>query len=86
MVKVSAADFQKHFGRYKETAQREPVIGTSHGRGSLVVLSVEDYLRLEALDTRRAYHPADLPDDLKGSLDDAAAPAWTARFDPEVNG
>jgi prevent-host-death family protein len=86
MVKVTAAEFQKHFGRYKDAAQREPVIVTSHGRESLVVLSVEDYRRLEALDTRRAYHPAELPDDLKDALDVAEAPAWTARFDPEVNG
>lgn len=84
MVTVSSAEFQKNFGRYRDAALREPVSVTSHGRESFVVLSVEEFRRLKALDTRRAYHPAELPDDLRAALDAAEAPAWTTRFDDEL--
>ncbi|HYI72828.1 MAG TPA: hypothetical protein VEX87_23955 [Skermanella sp.] len=32
MVAVSATEFAKHFGRYRQEAQREPVAIASHGR------------------------------------------------------
>jgi len=31
MIAVPATEFAKHFGRYQELAQREPVAITSHG-------------------------------------------------------
>lgn len=86
MVTITSAELQKNFGRYKEAAQREPIRVTSHGRESLVMLSAEEYRRLEALDTRRAYHPADLPPELREALEEARAPEETARFDDEVEG
>ena len=86
MVTISSAELQKNFGRYKEAAQREPIRVTSHGRESLVMLSAEEYRRLEALDTRRAYHPADLPSELREALEEARAPAEAARFDDEMEG
>lgn len=84
MVRVTSLEFQKRFGRYRELAQREPVTVTSHGRDSLVVLSADEFARLQALDTRRAYHPSQLPDDLKAALDDAQPPSAAKRFDREV--
>jgi prevent-host-death family protein len=39
MASVTSADFQRGFGRYREVAQREPVVITSHGREILVLLS-----------------------------------------------
>ena len=86
MVTISSAELQKNFGRYKEAAQREPIRVTSHGRESLVMLSAEEYRRLAALDTRRAYHPADLPPELRDALEAARPPAEAARFDGEVEG
>lgn len=86
MVTITSAEFQKNFGRYKEAAQRGPVSVTSHGRESLVVLSAEEYRRLAALDTRRAYHPADLPPELRQALEEARAPAEAMRFDGEMEG
>lgn len=83
MVKVTSAEAQKQFGRYGEIAQREPVSITNHGRESLVLLSAAEYARLKALDTRKAHYAWELPDDLLKALDEAEAPAWTARFDGE---
>lgn len=85
MVTVTSAEFQKNFGRYRDAAQREPVSITNHGRESLVMLSAEEFNRLKALDTRRAYHPADLPEDRKEALDGAVPPKWTAKFNHELD-
>ena len=43
MTSVTASEFQKNFGKYRELAQRGPVSVTSNGRDSVVVLSVADY-------------------------------------------
>ncbi len=72
--RVKSAEFQKRFGLFKEAAQRNPITITSHGRDSLVLMSAQEYARLQALDTRRAYHPAELPDQLADALM-AAEPA-----------
>ncbi len=61
MVTVTAAELQKQFGRYRETAIKEPVSITHHGRESLVMLSAEEYKRLKALDTRQAFYADELP-------------------------
>lgn len=71
MTTVTASELQKNFGRYQAQAQREAVRVTSHGRESVVLLSVEDYERLKAMDDRVACHVADLPDDLAQALEDS---------------
>jgi len=53
MTTVSASEFQKNFGYFKEIAQREPVMVTSNGRESVVLLSVAEYAELKKL--RYAY-------------------------------
>lgn len=85
MDRVSSAEVAKRFGLYGEIAQREPVVITNHGRDSLVLLSAAEFTRLKSLDTRRVYRPADLPPDLREALETAEAPAWTARYDHEVD-
>jgi len=69
MTTVTASELQKHFGRYQAQAQREAVRVTSHGRESVVLLSVQDYERLKKLDDRVSMHVSDLPDDLAAELD-----------------
>jgi prevent-host-death family protein len=86
MERVASANFPEEFGRYSEVAQREPVVITDHGRDSLVLLSASEFARLAALDTRRVYHPAELPDDLREALERAEAPDWTTQYDHEVDG
>lgn len=56
MTSVTASEFQKNFGQYKELAQREPVKVTSNGRESVVLLSVAEYQEyLEFKNSRYAY-------------------------------
>ena len=69
MVTATSADVQKQFGRFRDIAQREPVTITAHGRESLVMISTEEFKRLKALDTRRAYFTHELPDDIAAELD-----------------
>ncbi|WP_162937315.1 type II toxin-antitoxin system Phd/YefM family antitoxin [Indioceanicola profundi] len=52
MPNASAADVAKNFGAYREQAQREPVIVTQYGKPSVVILSAEEYARLQELDRR----------------------------------
>lgn len=69
MPTVTAAELQRQFGLYREIARKEPVLVTHHGRDSLVVLSSDEYRRLKALDTRRAFYPHELPDHILAELD-----------------
>jgi prevent-host-death family protein len=69
MVTITAAELQNKFGRYRDLAQREPVAVTHHGRESIVVLSADEYRRLKALDTRRAFYARELPDDMIAELE-----------------
>ena len=84
MATVTSAEFQKRFGLYRETAQREPVTITNHGRESLVLVSAEEYRRLMALDMRRAVYAQEFPEALGDALDKAEPPAWTQQFDDEL--
>jgi prevent-host-death family protein len=84
MVKITAAELQKQFGRYREVAIREPVSVTHHGRESLVILAADEYRRLKALDSRKAVHPWELPDELTEAIESSKPPEFTRRFDDET--
>ena len=45
MATVTASEFQKNFGVFKEMAQREPVKVTSNGQESVVLISADEYAR-----------------------------------------
>ena len=68
MVRVTATEFAKNFGRYREEAQREPVAITSHGRTTGYFVSPHEYAELERLRAyeRRAYRIEDVPDAVVG--------------------
>ena len=68
MTTVTSVELQKHFGPIREKALRDPVIVTHHGRESLVVMSVEEFRRLKALDTRTHYYAWDMPADIADAL------------------
>jgi prevent-host-death family protein len=61
MLIVSAAEFQRHFGRYQDAALKQPVSITRNGRERLVVLAVEEYERLKRRD-REVLLASDLTD------------------------
>lgn len=50
MLKVSSKDAQSRFGELVDSAQKEPVVITRHGRVVAVVLSKEDYERFQAME------------------------------------
>ena len=49
---ATATEIKNNFGRYLERAQREPVTVERSGRPHAVILSYEDYERLQALEDR----------------------------------
>ena len=61
MLTVSAAEFQRNFGRYQDEALKQPLSITRNGRDRLVVLSVEEYQRLKQRD-RLAFKTEELSD------------------------
>lgn len=70
MIAVSATDFAKEFGRYKEEAQRQPIAITTHGRVSGYFVSAGEYAELQRLRAleRRAYRLNELPREIIESI------------------
>lgn len=83
-VSVSSAEFLKSYGRISDTAVREPVSITSHGRERLVLLSAEEYRRLKQND-RVALHPSQLSEDEIRALETMQFPAEGHAFDHEMD-
>lgn len=82
-VTISSGDFLKSYGRIVETALREPVTITSHGRERLVLLSAEEYRRLKRND-RAALYPWELDAEDIRALEQARPPVEADRYDSEV--
>ena len=63
MTAVTATEFAKGFGRYKEEAQHKPIAITSYGRVSGYFISAREFEELQRLRAfeRRAYRTNDLP-------------------------
>jgi prevent-host-death family protein len=76
MLTVSAAEFQRHFGRYQDEALVQPVAITRNGRERLVVLSTEEYHRLRRR-SREVLRAGDLTD---GELDAIAKTEMDPRY------
>ncbi|HKT14701.1 MAG TPA: type II toxin-antitoxin system Phd/YefM family antitoxin [Allosphingosinicella sp.] len=62
-ISVSATEFQTRAGLYIEQSGKAPVFITKHRRPARVLIDIEEYERLKARDTRRAYAVEELPDD-----------------------
>ncbi len=54
MQTLSARDAKYNFGRLIDTARAGPVTVEKHGRAVVVVLAVEEYERLKAIELRKA--------------------------------
>ena len=52
MATVTAAEFQRNVVLYQDKAQHEPVTVTENGREQVVLLSAEEYRRLNRRDRR----------------------------------
>jgi PHD/YefM family antitoxin component YafN of YafNO toxin-antitoxin module len=70
MPAITATEFAKSFGRYKEEAQREPVAITSYGRISGYFVSAREYEELRRLREfeRRVYRLKGLPPEVAEAI------------------
>lgn len=84
LVTVSAAEFQKNFGQYRERAQSEAVTVTSYGRDSVVLVSAKEYERLKSRD-RQALYAWELSHEEVENIARTEAPPETAQYDHELD-
>ena len=54
MQTLSARDAKNNFGRLIDMARAEPVTIEKHGRAVVVVVAVEEYERLKAVESERS--------------------------------
>jgi PHD/YefM family antitoxin component YafN of YafNO toxin-antitoxin module len=83
MMRVTTADFIKHYGSLADRALIEPVTVTKNGRDRLVVLSAEEYARLKRRD-RRVIAVGELTEDEIALIAKAEVPAEHAHLDDEL--
>ena len=82
-MRVSTADFIKHYGTLADKALGEPVVITKNGRDRLVVLSAEEYTRLKRRD-RRVFSVEELTEAQVAAIERAEVPAEYAHLDEEL--
>jgi len=83
MAQVTSGELQKEFGRYRTIAHREAVLITNHGREDLVLLSAEEYRRLQELE-ERAFHISALTADELTDLSKVVIPSEAKLFNDEM--
>ena len=84
-MRVSTAEFIKHYGALADRALSEPVTITKNGRDRLVVLSAEEFSRLKSRD-RQAVRPEELSPAEIALIAAAEMPEGHAAFDSELKG
>jgi prevent-host-death family protein len=62
MQTLSAKDAKYNFGRLIDTARAEPVTVEKHGRAAVVVVAVEEYERLKAIESEQSSRAARSPE------------------------
>lgn len=61
MKTMSAREAKNAFGLMIDTARAEPVLIEKHGRGVVMVISVEEYERLQCKEAPRLAVPEETP-------------------------
>jgi prevent-host-death family protein len=84
MVKMTSVEAQNRFGQLIDTAQREPVAITRHGRTAAFVVSPQDMEELLDIRRRRSKAVADF-DAWSKKAKERATPAAARLTDEEVN-
>ena len=87
MITLTSAEAQNRFGHLLDTAQREPVAITRHGRPAAFIVSPKDMEELLDVRNRRSRSVAELEDwsaRAKESLTPAQAAAAGALTDEDV--
>ena len=70
MTTVTASEFQKNFGTFKEAAQREPVKITSNGRESVVLISAASYAEYEEFQKQKYAFGGEVTPEFEDILDE----------------
>jgi prevent-host-death family protein len=83
MVRVSATQFQRQFGRFQDNALQEPLTITRDGRDRLVVLSAAEYQRLKRRD-RQVMGLEDFTESDLDALSRSTTPDEAVQFDDEL--
>jgi prevent-host-death family protein len=68
---VASTEFQNRAGLYIDQAAKAPVFITRHRRPVRVLIDIDEYERLKACDTRRAYYVDEVPATWLAALDSA---------------
>jgi prevent-host-death family protein len=84
MVRVSANDCQRQWGKVQDMALAEPVTITCKGRDRMVLMSADEYGRLKKRD-RRVMTAADFSEGDIKALEQIRAPEEASAFNHEVN-
>ena len=85
MLTVTAAEFQRNFGRYQDVALTEPIAITRNGRERMVMLSVDEYHRLKKRD-RQVMALEDFTESDLEVIRTAEPPVEAAAYDQEQIG
>lgn len=73
MPTVTASEFVRNFGKYREQVAREQITVTDQGKVTGVFISADDAALLAlAKESRQACHVRDLPADLRDAVRTAA--------------
>jgi PHD/YefM family antitoxin component YafN of YafNO toxin-antitoxin module len=83
MVRFSAADCQRQWGKVQDTALVQPVTISSNGRDRLVMMSVEEFTRLKRRD-RLVLAAADFTEDDVAAIRAARAPEEAQASDEKL--
>ena len=83
MLIVTAAEVQRHFGRYQDEALTQPVAITRNGRERIVMISVDEYRRLTRRD-REVLRAGDLSDADLAAIAGAEMDPQHAHLDAEL--
>jgi prevent-host-death family protein len=85
-IVVSAAEFARHTGRYRQVAQHEPVVVTGRGAPDVCLLSAAEYERYRTMLRREheAFSLKELPAEVIRAIATAPIDAELERFNDEA--
>lgn len=78
---IPSSEFQARAGLYIERAAKNPVFITKHSRPVRVLIDIDEYERLKARDTRKAYYTHELPEEWVEALERATFDHLDPSFD-----
>lgn len=84
-MRVTTADFIKHYGSLADQALSEPLTITKNGRDRLVLVSAEEFFRLKSRD-RRAVFTEELSNTELELIAKTEMPVEYAALDAEMKG